>query len=85
MCPKANRKLFMTSRKLRYLSFLLRLWPVKQNGGEIWRASLENPRTGERRGFASLELLMAFLHEQIQAEEDESNTTRFLGQMTHDP
>jgi hypothetical protein len=29
------------------------------NGG--WRASLESPQTGERRSFASLDDLMAFL------------------------
>jgi hypothetical protein len=50
----------------RYLSFLLRLWCLKQNGCEIWRASLEDPRTGEQRGFASLDLMVAFLLEQIQ-------------------
>jgi hypothetical protein len=26
-----------------------------------WRASLENPHTGERRGFSNLESLFAFL------------------------
>jgi hypothetical protein len=50
-----------------YLSFLLRLWQVKQNGENGWRASLEDTRTGERQGFASLESLMDFLREQTQA------------------
>ena len=43
-----------------YLSYLLRLW---QEGEEkkTWRASLENSRTGERRGFASLDDLYRYL------------------------
>jgi len=49
-----------------YLSFLLRLWRVKQNDENGWRASLENPHTGEKRGFASLELLVDFLREQMR-------------------
>lgn len=65
----------MTVREQRYLSFLLRLWPVKQNGSETWRASLENPHTGERHGFANLAVLMDFLKEQIHEghNEDQSN------------
>jgi hypothetical protein len=53
------------SKLLRYLSFLLRLWKIKQNGKDIWRASLEDPHTGEQRGFASMGLMFAFLMEQI--------------------
>jgi hypothetical protein len=30
----------------------------------VWRASLEDPRTGERHGFASLEQLVAHLTQQ---------------------
>jgi len=59
-----------------YLSFLLRLWRV--NGGDkqtgvgvaIWRASIENPLTGERRGFASLDALFVFLRQQTGALSD---------------
>ena len=50
-----------------YLSFLLRLWQVKQNDENGWRASLEDPHSGEVRGFASLALLWDFLCEQTQA------------------
>jgi len=49
-----------------YLSFLLRLWRVEQSDEDGWRASLEDPHTGETRGFASLELLGDFLREQTQ-------------------
>ncbi|MDY7080124.1 MAG: hypothetical protein SXV54_24855 [Chloroflexota bacterium] len=51
----------MTSKQLHYLSYLLRLWQTSSDGEEIWRASLEIPGTGERRGFASLQDLFDFL------------------------
>ena len=46
-----------------YLSFLLRLWPMQGEADELWRASLESPDSGERRGFADLPALFAFLQE----------------------
>jgi hypothetical protein len=64
------------SKQLRYLSFLLRLWQVKQNGRETWRASLEDPRTGEKRGFASLEALMDFLYAQVREGNRDENNNR---------
>ncbi len=48
-----------------YRSYMLRLWPVKQPQGESWHASLQDPHTGERMGFASLEELFAFLMDQV--------------------
>jgi hypothetical protein len=56
----------------RYRAYLLRLWAVQtQDPGTpaIWRFSLEDPRTGKRRGFAHLEELTAFLSAQMQEEE----------------
>jgi hypothetical protein len=53
-----------TDRK--YLSYLLRLWTVEEEGGSAWRASLEATHSGERYGFASLESLLTFLKEQTQ-------------------
>ncbi len=50
----------MIGRRRPYLSYLLRLWLVEDDG-LVWRASLENPRTAERHGFAALEDLVAFL------------------------
>ena len=47
-----------------YFSFLLRMWEVDGEGVPTWRASLEDPRTGERMGFASLESLFVFLWQQ---------------------
>lgn len=42
-------------------SFILRLWRVEQSDTLSWRASVENPETGKRIGFSSLEQLFAFL------------------------
>ncbi len=44
-------------------SFLLRLWSSSDRGNSVWQASLEDPHTGERVGFASLEHLFAYLME----------------------
>ena len=49
----------------KYRSYLLRLWSV-ENTDHRWRASLEDPRTGRRIGFATLEQLFAFLMEQVE-------------------
>ena len=50
----------------RYISYLLRLWFVNQNDGGVWRASLEDPHTRKRSGFADLKALMQFLDLQTQ-------------------
>jgi hypothetical protein len=52
----------------RYRAYLLRLWLAEgDDGHRIWRAALEEARTGERKGFAGLESLFAFLKEQLDA------------------
>ena len=47
----------------RYRAYLLRMWSVEQSGQVVWRASLEDPQTGELLGFADLTLLFDFLKE----------------------
>ena len=50
----------------RYHIFLLTLWEERSQDlakAAVWRFRLEIPRSGERRGFATLEELMAFLEE----------------------
>jgi hypothetical protein len=42
-------------------SFILRIWQADQSSPSHWRASVEEPESGERIGFASLEQLFAFL------------------------
>jgi hypothetical protein len=44
-------------------SFILRMWCVGEPPAAVWHASLEDPSTRERFGFASLEQLFAFLME----------------------
>jgi hypothetical protein len=56
----------MAPGKNRYLSYLLRVWFVRQNGYGTWRASLEDPHTGKKIGFPDLETLMTFLYTKIQ-------------------
>ena len=46
-----------------YQAYMLRMWRVDTGRGHVWRASLESPHTGERQGFANLQLLFAFLVE----------------------
>lgn len=47
-----------------YVAYLLRLWRVSSEGKIAWRASLESARTGQRKGFASLDDLFQFLRQQ---------------------
>lgn len=49
-------------------AYLLRLWPASSAEIWVWRASLVNVHTGERRGFADLESLCVFLKEQTGAD-----------------
>jgi hypothetical protein len=44
-----------------YESYLLRLWQVRQGGKRVWRASLENTRTGTRSNFADVNRAFDFL------------------------
>jgi hypothetical protein len=52
----------MTNEEDRYLAYMLRLWQT-DDGDPAWRASLESPHTGERRGFTDLKALFEFLKE----------------------
>lgn len=59
-----------------YRAYLLRLWRVGESSEAeklpIWRASLEDPHTGERLAFATLGRLFAFLSDQTaQADPDD--------------
>jgi hypothetical protein len=54
----------MAQERRRYRAYLLRLWWAGHDGEAGWRASLEEPHTGVRHGFATLEQLFAFLKEQ---------------------
>jgi hypothetical protein len=58
----------------RYLSYLLRLWQTSDEAEQIWRASLEVPGAGERRGFASLKELFEFLETQTGPESGQAHS-----------
>jgi hypothetical protein len=63
------------NKQRRYLSYMLRLWETSNGEREIWRASLESPGSGQRRGFATLQSLIDFLEAQtsqtaLQNEQD---------------
>ena len=47
-----------------HYSYLLRLWREKGSASIQWRASLQDPHSGQRVGFAHLDELVAFLREQ---------------------
>ena len=54
----------MPKKLPRYHSYLLRFW--EEDGAvKSWRFMLENPHSGEKRGFGSCEELMAFLEAEL--------------------
>jgi hypothetical protein len=56
------------SRPPRYHTFLLTLWEERSQDAhapDVWRFRLEDPRTGQQRGFANLEALMAALEQEM--------------------
>jgi hypothetical protein len=56
----------MSMEDRRYISYLVRFWQTRKMGELVWRASLESPHTGERRGFASTTDLFTFLEQEIR-------------------
>jgi hypothetical protein len=58
-----------------YYAFLLRLWRTSSHGNFVWRASLESAQTGERRSFADLASLFAFLEEQTSGDASQNERT----------
>lgn len=56
-------------RASRYCSYLLRCVQQRGQNPPQWHFSLEDPRTGERRGFASLDALIAVLRYEFSDDE----------------
>jgi hypothetical protein len=52
------------TKKKRYLSYLLRLWRENDQDQPCWRASLESTQDSQRRSFANLDDLLAFLRQE---------------------
>jgi hypothetical protein len=58
----------------RYRTFLLTLWEERSqdpNSPAVWRFRLEDPRTRQRQGFASLAEVISFLQAQLVEETNE--------------
>lgn len=60
----------------RYRAYLLRFWEERgqPTSVAVWRFSLEDPHTGQRHGFATLDALLAFLQTQIDGEQQSHQT-----------
>lgn len=60
-----------------YYSFLFRLWLVEQDNQFTWRASLEDPLTGQDQLFSSLDDLIHFLQNEftLPIEKDKNKQT----------
>ena len=56
----------MGQEQLAYLSYLLRLWQTRSGDELVWRASLENARTGARRSFADPADMLSFLKREMR-------------------
>ena len=46
-----------------YQAYLLRLW--RESATEPWRATLEDPHTGERLGFGGVDGLLSYLIQRL--------------------
>ncbi len=57
-------------------SYWFKCWRenAAQDTGDIWRFSLEDPNTGKRIGFASLESLLAYVKTVLAQWEEEAQT-----------
>lgn len=62
------------ARRNTYVAYMLRLWQAGScEGIPVWRASLENPHTGERLVFGDRKGLLAFLADLMGESVDQSN------------
>ena len=55
----------MAKKEPMHLAYLIRLWQVHCEGQMVWRASLEDAYSGEKRGFGNPAGLFAFLQEKL--------------------
>ena len=63
ICPMA-----IFDKPPRYRSYLLTFWEERSQdpaASAVWRFRLEDPHTGQRRGFADLEALIAALEQEM--------------------
>jgi hypothetical protein len=48
-----------------YRAFLIRLWREDENS---WRGTVEDPHSGQQKAFAEVDLLLAYIRNQVQPE-----------------
>lgn len=48
-----------------YQAYMLRMWSVERSGQAVWRASLEDPFSGEILGFPNIDALIDYLRELV--------------------
>jgi hypothetical protein len=60
----------------RYHIYLLTLWEERNedpNSPTVWRFRLKDPRTGQQRGFANLQALMATLEQKMVEDQQQES------------
>jgi len=60
----------MDRRQGTYYAYMLRLWRGITEGDSSWRASLEDPETGTRQGFADMQELFGYLKDRTDEQAD---------------
>ncbi|MCB8926749.1 MAG: hypothetical protein H6652_14110 [Ardenticatenaceae bacterium] len=63
----------MSKNLQHYHAYLLRIW--REEEGMPWRATLQNPHTGEQEGFASVEQLIEFLRDKTEEADSEKSSS----------
>ena len=69
----------MFDKPPRYRSYVLAFWEERSKDPDlpaVWRFSLQDPHTGQRRGFASLAALLASLEQEMAGETADENEQR---------
>ena len=58
-------------KSLRYETFIVQFWeePSQESPEPIWRFTMEDPRTGHRRGYTDFETLVEALRTQLETGE----------------
>lgn len=65
----------MADETVDYRSYLLRFWRAREGEHDVWRASLQDPQSGERLSFATLDALFAYLQERLEESSDQGGDT----------
>ena len=64
----------------RYRSYLLSFWEERSTDPDVpvvWRFSLQDPHTGQRHGFASLDKVVAALEQEMVGKRTDESETRY--------